>query len=240
MKILITNDDGISSKLILLLSKVVKEFGHDPIICVPDKNNSCISQSIKFWEYKDNKLTKVKDNIYTHPGTPTDGIYYYLKEFEAPSLIISGPNIGLNAGMDIQYSGTIGAASEAINRKINAIAISVHENIDEATLYSGLKTVLKFVFENNLYSNEFVYSFNIPEHITSNKIVPCPLNNGKDYLGKLLDLDHLENISENRIKEIGKYSDLYYLLKGYLTVTPILVDRTDYKNIAKIANIFDK
>jgi hypothetical protein len=34
-------------------------------------------------------------------------------------------------------------------------------------------------------------------------------------------------------------TDLYYLLKGYITLTPILVDRTNYEIMSKISIFFD-
>jgi 5'-nucleotidase len=239
MKILITNDDGISSKLILLLYNKIKKLGHEVVICAPVENNSCISESIRYWEYNDNKLTKVDENIYSHPGTPTDGINYYLREFERPDLVISGPNIGLNASYDVQYSGTIGAASEAINLGIKSVAISTDVNANIDTIDKGLDYILNKIFENNLFSLDYIYSFNIPSEIKLDKIVICPLNKGRDF-NEGFDASLYQDLGEHYIKNIGKNTDLYYLKKGIMTVTPILVDRTDYKNMPKIAHFFDK
>jgi 5'-nucleotidase len=218
MKILITNDDGIDSKLIPLLKEEVELLNKDVTICCPDKNNSAISQAIRFWEYDKNTITKVSDNIYKHPGTPADGIYYYLRDYVAPDLVISGVNIGLNASIDVQYSGTIGAASEAINNKINAIAISADKDASLDTISKCLKIILDLVINNNYYSNEVIYSFNIPYEIKNNSIKIAKLSG----------------------KEMEKDSDLYFLSKGYITLTPILVNRTDTKFLQKLLNNFDK
>ncbi|MCR5786440.1 MAG: hypothetical protein K6G28_01905 [Acholeplasmatales bacterium] len=238
MKILITNDDGISSKLIPFVFEELISRGHEVIVCVPDKNNSAVSQAIRFWEYKDNKLTKINDHTYTHPGTPADGIVYYLKEFEKPDLIISGINIGLNAGTDIQYSGTIGAASEAINFNIPSVAISADNNASDETIKRGLKLVLDKIFANNLYSNEYVFSFNIPYEIRDEKIILAPLNKGIDVGETKKEYESLSNLSTHYVKNVGKNTDLYYLLKGYITATPILVDRTNSQIMPKISIFF--
>ena len=243
MRILITNDDGISSKLILLLYSNLKKLGHDVIICAPDKNNSCISQAIRFWEYKDNHLTRVDDDKYSHPGTPADGINYYLREFNIkPDLVISGINIGLNGGVDIQYSGTIGAASEAINYDIPAIAISADKDATLETITFGLETILNTIFKHKLYSNEYIYSFNIPSEIRFNEIVVAPLNSLKENSKNVITkYDNCENISFSYYgSHISKYSDIYYLSKGVMTITPILIDRTYYKIMQNMPNFFDK
>ena len=242
MKILVTNDDGISSKLILLLYKELNKRGYDTTICAPDKNNSCISESIRFWEYSKNKLTKIDNNIYTHPGTPADGINYYLKEFNKPDLVISGINLGLNGGVDVQYSGTIGAASEAINCDIPAIAISADVNCSEDTVLKGLCIILDKVFSNNLYTKDFIYSFNIPQEIRCDKIIVAPLNRGLDINeNSIIDINNYPSLDTHYYSgNVGKNTDIFYLYKGIMTVTPVLVDRTDYQNMAKIANFFDK
>lgn len=207
----------------------------------PDKNNSCISSAMRFWEYKYNKLTKVEENKYTHPGTPVDGIYYYFKEFSAPDLVISGINKGLNASYDVLYSGTIGAASEACNKGVSAIAISADPDSTLENIDKGLNIILNKVFENKLYEKEFVYSFNICENIIHDNIKMCPLNVPQKYNENIL-LTLTDNLKEkySYFGNIGINTDLYYLFNGYITCTPIIVDRTDYQNLQKNATIFDK
>ena len=181
MKILITNDDGIESPLIHTLYKKLLSLGHECIICAPDKNNSCVSSSLRFWEYKYNDITKICDNIYTHKGTPADGINYYLRHFGLnPDLIISGINNGYNAGFDVLYSGTIGAASEGIVHSIPSIALSANEDATSNTIDKALDIILAKVFSQKLYSNSFVYSFNIPSKLVSKNIAITSLNMKKD------------------------------------------------------------
>lgn len=241
MRILITNDDGYESNLIHILYDKLVSLGHEVVLVAPDKNNSCISSAMRFWEYKYNSLTKVEENKYTHSGTPVDGIYYYFKEFSSPDLVISGINKGLNASYDVLYSGTIGAASEAINKGVAAIAISADPDSSLDNVDKGLNIILDKVFNNKLYDNTFVYSFNICESIIYDTIKFCPLNIPQKYKENIL-LNYTDNLKEkySYFGNIGADTDLYYLYNGYITCTPIIVDRTDYQNLQKNAQFFDK
>ena len=61
-------------------------------------------------------------------GTPADCVkaaVNFLLE-EKPDVVLSGINNGYNAGFDTAYSGTIGAAMEALMKGIPAIAFSKH------------------------------------------------------------------------------------------------------------------
>lgn len=241
MRILITNDDGISSELILLLYDRLVSLGHDVILVAPDKNNSCISCAMRYWEYKYNKLTKVAENKYSHPGTPVDGIYYYFKEFEKPDLVISGINKGLNASYDVIYSGTIGAASEAINKGVPAIAISADCDSTIDNINKGLDLIFDKIFNLKLYSTDYIYSYNICEKIKYDTIKLCCLNVPSKYSENIL-LKETNTLPEkySYFGNIGKNTDLDYLYHGYCTCSLILVDRTDYNNMSKNIQYFDK
>ncbi len=240
MKILITNDDGFDSKLIHVLFARLEKLGHEVILVAPDKNNSCISSAMRFWEYKYNKLTKIEDNKYTHPGTPVDGVYYYFKEFEAPDLVISGINNGLNASYDVLYSGTIGAASEAINKGVPAVAISADPDSSLDNINKGLDLIFDKVFNKKLYTNEYIYSYNICESILHDEIKLCPLNIPSKYSSNVL-LKETNYLPEKYayFGNIGPNTDLDYLYHGFVTCTLIVVDRTDHNNMLKNARFFD-
>ena len=242
MKILVTNDDG-DTKLVRILRDKLISLEHDVFVCVPNKNNSCVSNALKFWEYKDKDITYLENGFYTHDGTPADGINYYLRHFnELPDLVVSGINYGLNAGIDVLYSGTIGAASEAIVHGINAIAISSDRNYDLNELNKALDIIFKKVFEQKIYSNKYIYSFNIPQFIKHNNIALCALN-GKNELKNYNNFNALNTdmlMCEKHYTLETRYSDLYYLYRGYITLTPILVDRTYTNELEKMASFFDK
>lgn len=134
MKILIVNDDSITAPGIETLARAAGEFG-DVYVAAPAEQCSAMSQKLTLREL----LTVERVVDFPAPvkaawkigGTPVDCVKValdYLLE-EKPDWVLSGINNGYNAGFDIAYSGTLGAAFEAARNQIPAIALSIaHEN----------------------------------------------------------------------------------------------------------------
>ena len=133
MKILVVNDDSISTPGIAMLAKAAAEFG-EVWVAAPAEQCSAMSQKLTLRELL--TLEKTEDfpvgvkAAYKIGGTPVDCVKValeYLLE-EKPDWVFSGINNGYNAGFDIAYSGTLGAAFEAARNGIPAIAFSAaHE-----------------------------------------------------------------------------------------------------------------
>lgn len=129
MKILIVNDDSISAPGIAVLAKAAVEFGEVTVVA-PDKQCSAMSQKLTI--HGTMKLEKVNDfpvqvsAAYKLEGTPVDCVKVALQNIlpEKPDVIFSGINNGYNAGQDIAFSGTLGAAFEAARNGVSAIAFS--------------------------------------------------------------------------------------------------------------------
>lgn len=156
MKILVVNDDSISAPGIELLARAATRFG-DVWVVAPSEQCSALSQKLTLRETL--AVEKVEDfpvkvqGAYKVGGTPVDCVKValdYILE-ERPDWVFSGINNGYNVGFDIAYSGTLGAAFEAVRHEIPAIAFSVaHDShlpytepylaeVIEQLLGSGLK-----------------------------------------------------------------------------------------------------
>ena len=63
-------------------------------------------------------------------GTPADCVKVALRALLpfTPDVVLSGINDGMNAGLDVAYSGTVGAATEAALHGIPAIAVSMRND----------------------------------------------------------------------------------------------------------------
>ena len=126
MKILLANDDGIEAKGIQVLAARLEKDGHDVYVIAPDSNRSAVSHHITM--YNVNTLKEAGKNRWACSGYPSDCVCLGLKsnlfdfKFE---LVISGINEGANMGTDIIYSGTCGAARQAVLDGVPAIALSV-------------------------------------------------------------------------------------------------------------------
>jgi 5'/3'-nucleotidase len=129
VKVLLTNDDGISATGLNALRQALLEVpGLELAVIAPDSNRSATARSITtrhpLWveevEFGDGTTGFATD------GTPVDCVRFAslgLIEFE-PELIASGINHGSNLGDDITYSGTVAAALEGVVLGIPAIAVS--------------------------------------------------------------------------------------------------------------------
>jgi len=143
VRILLTNDDGISSAGIRLLAKALRSAGFRTFTVAPDKNRSGCSQSIEFLN-NPLKLSEIEEDTWSCSGTPVDCIIASLlggipeitistegtalNMERAPDLILSGINAGANLGTDIVYSGTAAAARQGSFFGIPSIALSLVEN----------------------------------------------------------------------------------------------------------------
>ena len=119
MKILVVNDDSIHAPGIVLLAKAAMELGEVTVVAPA---NQCSAMSQRITIRGDMRVDKVQDfpvpvkAAYKVDGTPADCLkiaMQYLLE-EKPDYVFSGINDGYNAGFDIAYSGTLGAAFEAV------------------------------------------------------------------------------------------------------------------------------
>lgn len=126
MRILLTNDDGIEAHGIQILREVLKQKGHEIFIVAPLFERSAASHSLTIREPL--RIKRYDDRAWAVTGTPVDCVImafeHILKEFEPVDLVISGINAGQNLGDDVLYSGTVGAAIEAMCIGYKAIAVS--------------------------------------------------------------------------------------------------------------------
>ncbi len=142
MKILVVNDDSIHAPGIALLAKAAMELGEVTVVAPA---NQCSAMSQRITIRGDMRVDKVQDfpvpvkAAYKVDGTPADCVkiaMQYLLE-EKPDYVFSGINDGYNAGFDIAYSGTLGAAFEAVMNGVPAMAFSnaMHSPLDIAETY---------------------------------------------------------------------------------------------------------
>jgi len=129
MRVLLTNDDGITATGLNAMRQALLEVpGVELAVIAPDSNRSATARSITtghpLWveevEFGDGSVGYATD------GTPVDCVRFAalgLVESE-PELIVSGINHGSNLGDDITYSGTVAAALEGVVLGIPAIAVS--------------------------------------------------------------------------------------------------------------------
>lgn len=128
MRILITNDDGITSDGIVRLAKAACEFGHVWVVA-PGHECSAKSHCITLrhsLEVHPHDFPVENVIAYSCSGTPADCVRVGCRNVmpAEPDVVLSGINYGYNMASDIQYSATVGAAFEAEFQGYTAVAFS--------------------------------------------------------------------------------------------------------------------
>jgi 5'-nucleotidase len=166
MNILVVNDDSISAPGIAMLAKAAAELG-DVWVVAPAQQCSAMSQKLTLRESL--HVKKVEDfpvNVkaaWQVDGTPVDCVKVALNHIldHQPDYVFSGINNGYNVGFDIAYSGTLGAAFEAVRSGIPAMAFSAASDSHLQALESCLLPVIRELLETELEQGK-VWNVNFP------------------------------------------------------------------------------
>lgn len=171
MKILITNDDGYTSKGIKTLVEILRPYG-DLTIVAPKYHQSGMSMAVALGHkpMAARKLSEVPgERWYYIDATPSSCVKFGIDNIyvtEKPDVVVSGINHGINAGMCAPYSGTIGAASEAALARVPSIAVSLCDFSRDAD-FSVVKELFPPIFEKLLAEGKrsfgTFYNVNFPK-----------------------------------------------------------------------------
>ncbi len=175
MKILVINDDGITSPGIWAAVRALRQVGEVAVVA-PDRQQSgvgaCLTlhAPVKAGEWTmDQEFQTNGDGLYpvsafSVEGTPGDSCILALESLvKDVDLVVSGVNAGSNLGWDVMVSGTVGGAVQGFVRGINTIAISVAAVTN--TKYDIAEMVLKPLAEKfRDYSGDTLFlNVNIPK-----------------------------------------------------------------------------
>ncbi|MDO4554427.1 MAG: 5'/3'-nucleotidase SurE [Lachnospiraceae bacterium] len=172
MNILIVNDDGIRAEGIWQLARLAKKLGTVTIVS-PLHQCSGMSHSISFEQelFVRKVVSPIEDiTAYSVSGRPADCVRVGIEHLtlEKPDIVFSGINLGYNIGYEILYSGTVGAAMEALTYGVPAIAFS-QDNYDD---FSAIETYFDEITDHLLHSDiapNQIWNVNFP-NATANEI----------------------------------------------------------------------
>jgi 5'-nucleotidase len=131
MRILLTNDDGIHAVGLRAMHKALTVAGHEVLVVAPLTEQSAVGHAITMSVPL--KAKAIKENGFSGlgvTGTPVDCVKLGLTTLlssEPVDLVVSGMNAGANVGVDILYSGTVAAATEAALMGYPALAVSMDD-----------------------------------------------------------------------------------------------------------------
>lgn len=233
LKILIANDDGIRSEGIAKLARAAASFG---TVWVAAPEHQCSGMSVRLTISEKSQMAVYRydfpvpvEAAWSVDGTPADCVKVALNALLPfrPDIVLSGINDGLNAGLDVAYSGTIGAATEAAMHGVPAIAFSMRDGKSFDVTDHYLCSVLGELLEKPLGRGE-IWNVNFPT---------CPLcdcrgilyerfpekqsyyenyyecvreENGVRYLSPVAKVLHADAVTDG--------SDIHAVLNGYVSI----------------------
>ena len=233
--VLLTNDDGYFAEGILAVARHLKRAA-EIVVVAPDREKSATSLSLTL--RRPLRVERIRGDVFAVDGTPADCIYLALKMIlsKPPSLIVSGVNRGPNLGQqDISYSGTVAAAIQGTFLSIPSVAVSALPNIrGEYEFDLAANYVLKLARR--------LLKARLPAGLTLNVNIPPPPVKGarmtklgeKRYDPEIVEKrDPRDNtyywIGSGKPTPIGdRASDVWAVAHGYISVTPLHTDLTDY------------
>ena len=257
MKVLLTNDDGITATgLNVLRHALLRIPGIELAVIAPDSNRSATARSITFRVPLEVEEVEFGDGTsgFATSGTPVDCVRFAalgLIDFE-PELIVSGINHGANLGDDITYSGTVAAAFEGIMLGLPAIAVSQqadHGGLDfragSAWSREGFEEVAGFVarvveeLERVPMPEGTILNVNAP---ATDAVGVCACRLGKRIYHDRMELTGEED-GRRRYRIYGdspgyeheEGTDFAAIAAGMIAVTPLHFDLTDQAGVEELS-----
>ncbi|KJZ19891.1 5'/3'-nucleotidase SurE [Loktanella sp. S4079] len=260
MRILITNDDGINAPGLKVLTAIAEKLAGkngEVWTVAPAFEQSGVGHCISYTH--PTMIAELEPRRFAAEGSPADcviaGLYEVLKD-TPPDLVLSGVNRGNNAAENTLYSGTIGGAMEAALQGIPAIALSQYfgpGNVDLADPFDAAAThgasVIKTLLDPDLWDNanyRLFYNVNFPP-VAAHDVKGVKAANqgfrtdsrftaeaqtsptGRKFLWVRGGAQHTPT---------APGTDAAANLDGYISVTPMRADLTDYDMVATLEDVF--
>jgi 5'-nucleotidase len=251
MHILVTNDDGVQAPGLLALAQAMRQVAEVTVVA-PDRNWSAsghvktLERPIRVTE------TMLADGTpaFMSDGAPSDCVALPLLGFlEKVDLVVSGINPFSNIGHDVTYSGTVTAAMEAVIAGVPGIAFSLASQDKPANTptdygpagqVAGL--IAKKVLEEGL-AEGVILNVNIPylsvEMMKGMMVTRQGLRVYRDALDRRVDprgrpYYWIGGEAPTGVNEDG--TDVGALFAGYVSITPLQLDLTNYKAVDVLKN----
>jgi 5'-nucleotidase len=242
MRILCTNDDGFLARGLRVLAAAARTLGEVAIVA-PDREQSATSHSLTL--HRPVRARVSQDGAHVVDGTPTDCVIMAVNELLGyrPDFCLSGVNHGANMGEDVLYSGTVAAAMESTVIGIPSVAVS-YTGDDFETLDEWQELLEGFL-------KQLLIRPSFPPHTLLNVNLPAlPPGDVKGIrvtsLGQRRYSDSITRSLDPKGREYywigggisawagGEDADFRAVQDGFISVTPLHLDLTNYKTLEEI------
>ncbi len=247
MHILLSNDDGYLAPGLSALATKLSELGRVTVVA-PDRNRSAASNSLTL--DMPLRVQQMDNGFFSVDGTPTDCVHLAITGLlkEDPSIVFSGINNGENMGDDVLYSGTVAAATEGRFLGYPSIAISINasqpQHFETAAVIAA--QLLKQLLVSEL-AQDTILNVNVPD---------LPLDQIKGLKATRLGQRHrAEPVIEARDprnkkiywvgppggqQDAGEGTDFHAVEHGYVSITPLKIDLTNYQRLDELGQWLEK
>jgi 5'-nucleotidase len=250
LRILLTNDDGIYAPGLAALYRVLQQLGEVTVVA-PESEQSAVGHAISLITPLRVKEVSINGGVegWAVSGTPADCVKIAMAELLAvpPDLVISGINLGPNVGINVLYSGTVSAATEAAILGVRGVAFSLNsydKNADFGTAASLAREVLGQVKDWRSWNHGVCLNVNLPA-LPQDRVKGVRIT--RQDTGPLIE--HFERRVDPRkhvyywLAEINARpaldleTDYGALAQGYISITPIHHDLTDYASLKELLTL---
>ncbi|WP_058534858.1 5'/3'-nucleotidase SurE [Legionella saoudiensis] len=243
MRVLISNDDGVHAPGITILARELSTFV-DIEVVAPDRNRSGASNSLSL--SRPLKVKQLENGYYSVEGTPTDCVHLAVTGFLSPvfDMVVSGINDGANLGDDVLYSGTVAAAMEGRYLGLPAIAMSmVGDTIKHYETGACIAKQLVSKLSTHSLPSQTILNVNVPdlplEQIKGLQVTRLgtrhgaqPLVRDQDPRGRPIYWIGLPG----EAADAGPGTDFCAVREGYVSITPLHLDMTNYKMFDQLSS----
>ncbi|MFA3759736.1 5'/3'-nucleotidase SurE [Yersinia sp. 2544 StPb PI] len=234
LRILLSNDDGISAPGIQALAAALREFAQVQIVA-PDRNRSGSSNALTL-DCALRITTLSNGDIAVQQGTPTDCVYLGVNALmrPRPDIVVSGINAGPNLGDDVIYSGTVAAAMEGRHLGFPALAVSLNGHQHYATAAAVTCRLLRALQQKPLRTGK-ILNINVPDlplsEIKGIRVTRCGSRHPAEQVfcqqdPRGQDLYWIGPPGEKF--DVAPDTDFAAIEQGYVSITPLQVDLTAY------------
>jgi len=240
MNILLTNDDGIHAKGINALFDALSQ-RYDVYMVAPAEERSACSNAITMRGPL--HIKRYDSRHFSVDGFPADctNVGLYGEVIPEPDIVVSGINHGPNMGDDIYYSGTVAGARVGFIHGKSGIAVSLCSKEKFSFLDNAAAYTKSFIEKNEtllLNENHFL-NINYPAR-PDDEIAGTAYTylDKRSYKDRFIVHDHtgdtktvtLDGIVESVRREGSDYD---MAKKGFVSITPLMLDSTDYNLIER-------
>jgi len=246
MLILLTNDDGIFAPGLAALERVLPRLG-EVRVAAPSTEQSGVGHAITFLTPLTAKevFDGPRSRGWAVDGSPADAVKLGIGQFlpRRPDLVVSGINGGLNAGINVLYSGTVAAAVEGAFFRITSVAVSLE--FDEHADFDRAAEIAVEVIEQLLRRRPVagsLFNLNIPTRALAGspelRVVPMSTVRYGEAFERRVDprgRPYFWATNDPPPPPSPEESDVTSLAAGRVTLTPLDYDLTHRASIAALA-----